>query len=125
MAPTPAVELPPNWTDHGDPNLICIPSGWTDVVTFLFVNFIAHCATVKPYPAETLPELSLTLVFALLLPSSGITRAMDAIVRRTALRKDLNPLQKAGKAGALCMVVRDRDWIPVEGDSFPVLYLVR
>jgi hypothetical protein len=50
---------------------------------------------------------------------------MDAIVRRTALRKDLNPLQKAGKAGALCMVVRDRDWIPVEDDSFPVLYLVR
>jgi len=40
---------------------------------------------------------------------------MDSIVRRPNLRK-LNAFEKAAKAGALCMVVRNNQWRPIDGD---------
>ncbi|KAF2466959.1 uncharacterized protein BDR25DRAFT_71735 [Lindgomyces ingoldianus] len=115
MAPIPISDVPPTWANHGDKNLICIPAQWTSVILFCFANYLAHCATVKPYPAETLRELGIAMGLALVLPSSGITRAVDSIIRRSNFRK-LNQLEKAATAGALCMVIRDKYWSPQEGE---------
>ncbi|ORY10866.1 hypothetical protein BCR34DRAFT_566129 [Clohesyomyces aquaticus] len=111
MAPVPTLETPPYWSNHGDPNLVCIPGRWTSVVVFCLANYLAHCATVKPYPGETIAETITAMVFAFFLPSSGIMRAMDSIIRRPNFRK-MNELEKAAMAGALCMVVRDYYWTP-------------
>src|SRR5438034_983347 len=115
MSPIPNAGTPAEWINHGDKDLICIPAKWTAVLLFYFANFLAHCATVKPYPAETIWEIALAMILALFLPSSGITRAMDSIIRCPRFRK-MNKLERAAKAGALCMVVRTQFWEPKVGD---------
>lgn len=64
------------------------------------------------------------MVLALFLPSSGIMRAIDSIIRRTNFRK-MNELEKAAKAGALCMVIRTKDWVLKEGDVLRGIVKVR
>lgn len=104
----------PNLINHGDPDLICT-AGWTSILTFYLANYIAHCATVKPYPAETLIEFSVAVVLALFFPSSGVIRALDSIFRHSRISK-YDDLQRAARAGALCMVCRSYDWIPQAGN---------
>ena len=70
---------------------------------------MAHCATIKFYPAETPTELAVAVTGALLFPSSGLRRAVGAIRRRPRLR-GLNKIQRALASGAMCMVVRTKDW---------------
>jgi hypothetical protein len=115
MAPIPASELPSGATDHGVPGLVCMPATWTTPLLFYVANYLAHCATVKPYPAETTAELLIAIFSALFLPSSGMSRALDSIVRRPRLRK-MTELERACISGALCMVVRNTDWEPEIGD---------
>ena len=120
MAPIYASDQPPSYTDHGVPGLVCSPAKWTSVLLFYAVNYLAHCATVKPYPAETQLETTSAILCALFLPSSGISRAMDSIVRRPRLRRGLNDLERACVADALCMVVRKGNWKPESGDTVPI-----
>jgi hypothetical protein len=104
------------FTNHGDPDLFCTPSTTISILFFFLANFLAHCATVKSYPAETHAELLVAVVLALFFPSSGVIRALDSILRHSRIRPGTNDAQKAAKAGALCMVVRTSDWKPLPGD---------
>jgi hypothetical protein len=108
--------LPPGWTNHGIGGLICGPADWFSVLTFYGINYLAHCLTIKYYPAETGGEKAAVAIMALLLPSSGITRAVDAIKRYSRFRR-VGELEQAAFAGALVMVVRNREWIPQVGDN--------
>jgi len=49
-------------------------------------------------------ETIFVVLGALLLPGSGVTRAIEAIRRHS--RTEPDPLKRAVRAGALCMVVR-------------------
>lgn len=120
MPPLQNSDQPPSYIDHGVPGLVCTPAKWTSVLLFYVVNYLAHCATIKSYPAETPLETTSAILCALFLPSSGISRAMDSIVRRPRLRKGLSDLERACVAGALCMVVRGREWRPKPGDVVPM-----
>jgi hypothetical protein len=111
MPPLPISNLPSDWIDHGIPGLICTPAKWTSVILFFVANYLAHCATVKPYPAEPVKEIIFAMAAALFLPSFGITRAIDAIIRHSRFRK-ISELERAAIAGALCMVVRMKFWEP-------------
>lgn len=53
-------------------------------------------------------------VMALIYPYSGLMRGIEAITRRAAWRKG-DELQRAAAAGALCVVVRDKTWRPLDG----------
>jgi len=108
MAPTPSNTTVP-WTDHGIPGLVCTQARWSSLVLFFLANYVAHCATIKFYPAETPTELAIAVTGALLFPSSGLRRAVGAIRRRPRLRP-LNKIQRALASGAMCMVVRTKDW---------------
>ncbi len=55
----------------------------------------------------------LSMLLALILPTSGVIRGLDAIRRHAMIGG--SPLQKAKKAGALCEVVRTKDWKPQPG----------
>jgi hypothetical protein len=83
-------------------------------VIFYFGNYFAHVATVQTYPGESLRSTIQALVLALLLPAAGISRGLTTIIRFAKLQK--TPLQTAARAGALCMVVRTKDWQPLSGE---------
>ena len=108
------ISTPDNTTSHGDPQIICTRSHWTDIATFFLANFFAHVATVKTLPGEPPLKVVLCMLLALVFPTSGVKRGLDAIYCHAIIGG--SPLQKARKAGALCEVIRAKDWKPQTGD---------
>ncbi|MCJ1331405.1 hypothetical protein MMC10_008095 [Thelotrema lepadinum] len=99
------VSVPVGSTNHGNPNLICTPTQWYDIIVFFFANYVAHAASIILEPGTPLPLSALKICTALLLPASGVVRALSAILRH-AVTEVKNPLQRAARAGALCMVIK-------------------
>ena len=64
--------------------------------------------------------MTVAVVMALLIPSSGILRALAALFRHSCFSHG-DELQKAARAGALCMVTRDAFWIPRDRDLVRVI----
>lgn len=95
--------LPDGSSNHGNPNLLCIPPSWSDYLLFFFSNYVAHAATVITFPGQGRIETVFVILSALFLPGSGIMRALRAIRARSGFEPDL--LRRAARAGALCMVV--------------------
>ncbi|KAM0302176.1 hypothetical protein ACHAO8_011611 [Botrytis cinerea] len=128
-----AVALPTNNTktasfrnpNNNDPNPICVPTRWTDIATFFIGNYFAHAATVKLHPGESALPAILAFVSALLLPTSGLIRGLNGVLRHASFRKRGfgkafsrgSDYQTAVAAGALCMVVRTKFWRPQTGDE--------
>jgi hypothetical protein len=100
--------------NHGDDHLLCTPSRWNDIFVFFFANYVAHAATVKSIPGEPALLAIWALLCALLFPVSGVMRGVDAILQHAVTAR--TPLEAASKAGALCMVVRTKEWKPQRGD---------
>ena len=109
------ISVPNGTSNHGDPHLLCTPSTWADIALFLFANFVAHAATVISVPGETMLSMSLAVVCALTIPLSGIFRGMNAIFSGAIFCTA--PLERATRAGALCMVVHTESWEPRSGDK--------
>jgi hypothetical protein len=86
-------------------------------VIFYFGNYFAHAATVQTYPGESLRSTIRALVLALLFPAAGISRGLTTIIR--CAKRQKTPLQIAARAGALCMVVRTKEWQPLS-DGPPI-----
>ena len=107
--------VPYGTTNHGDPSMLCVPTQWHDVLLFLCGNYLAHALTVVPKPGEPWTDLLLRTVVALFFPNYGMRDGLDAIFRHAIIVKD--PLQRAARASALCMVVRSPSWKPYVGDT--------
>jgi hypothetical protein len=111
--------------NDGGPNLLCVPTRWTDIASFFIGNYFAHAATVKLHPGESALSAILALISALLLPTSGIIRGLNGVLRNASFRKRGfcraisrgSDYQTAAAAGALCMVVRTKFWRPQTGDE--------
>lgn len=88
--------------NHGNPSLLCRVPSWHEYVIFYFGNYFAHAATVISTPGEGSWERAFIVMSALLLPGSGIARAVEAIVLHARTAK--HPLKRAARAGALCMI---------------------
>ena len=106
--------IPDDITSHGDSQILCTRSQWTDVATLFLANFFTHVATVKSRPGEPPLRGAFSMLLALFFPTSGVKRGLDAIFRHAIIGG--SPLQKARKAGALCEVIRAQDWKPQTGD---------
>ena len=110
--------------NHGD-NLYCIPTRWYDVFVFFLGNYISHALTIKSYPGEATTSVLIAAFGALLIPTTGLIRGINAIARNAKFkrRRFLPTLfrdpdyQTAAAAGALCMVVRKKSWKPYPGDK--------
>ncbi len=107
------VIVPEGTQSHGNPNLLCIPTRWTDIAVFFLANYVAHAATIKPLPGEPAQITLRVLLSALCLPVSGVMRGVKAIRQRAVFCS--TPLETAAKAGALCVVVRTAEWVPQRG----------
>lgn len=115
------IESPIN---HGV-NLYCTPTNWYDIGVFFLGNYISHALTIKSYPGEATTSVLIAAFGALLIPSTGLIRGINAIARNAKFkRKKFLPAlfqdpdyQTAAAAGALCMVVRKKSWKPYPGDK--------
>lgn len=97
--------VPEGSTNHGNPNLLCTPASWYDFIIFFFTNYFAHAATVILEPGQSLESTGLCILLALTLPGTGVARAIRAIWNHAATERK-NPLKRAARAGALCMVLK-------------------
>ena len=102
---TSNITLPQGSTDHGNPNLLCTPAQWYDVLIFFLTNYVAHAATVVPGPGQPWDSSLAYAMHAIFLPSTALVRALVVIARRASFERK-NPLKRAARAGALCMVLR-------------------
>ncbi|KAE9374112.1 hypothetical protein N431DRAFT_481414 [Stipitochalara longipes BDJ] len=117
------IEVPNGTTQHGNSRILCPPVTWASIATFFVGNFVAHIATVKSIPGEKLPVTVCNLILALLFPTSGLMRGLNAIARCVKLGE--SKLDKACRAGALCVVVRNSTWRPRTNDSLQVVLATR
>jgi hypothetical protein len=115
------ITVPEGTTDHNDPNLLCTPSGWQDIIIFYLGNYIAHVATIISLPGESASSKIRVSLASLLFPVSGLMRGCVTILTYASFGK--TDLQKAARAGALCMVVRNQDWRLEPGDIVSDAYL--
>lgn len=112
------IEVPQGATQHANPRLLCLPIWWLDIVVFFSTNYIAHAFTVRnPRGGSKFAMVSNGLL-AILFPFSALMRALNALRREG--RGGGTPLEKACRAGALCMVVRGPDWLPIVGQNMNV-----
>ncbi|KAK3303886.1 uncharacterized protein B0T15DRAFT_575445 [Chaetomium strumarium] len=99
--------VPEGSTNHGNPKLLCTPPEWYDFIIFFFTNYVAHAATVVPEPGQSPVMAALQILLALTLPGSAVFRAVNAIARHAATETK-DPLRRAARANALCMVLKKR-----------------
>ncbi|TGO20014.1 hypothetical protein BTUL_0001g00210 [Botrytis tulipae] len=118
------IKVPNSTTQHGNDHILCLPitrDYWPSVaavIIFFATNYLAHAATVKSSPGDDTLLQGCNALLALFFPMSGLLRALNAIVRLPILAR--NELEKACRAGALCMVVRAPHWRPKPGQTFHV-----
>ncbi|MCJ1427915.1 hypothetical protein MMC29_005821, partial [Sticta canariensis] len=98
------VTLPVGVSNHGDPNLLCSPAKWTDIVIFFLGNYFAHAATIRSSPGDSIYVSTINAVSALFFPASGIRRGLAGVFSLAKFGR--TDLQIAARAGALCSVVR-------------------
>jgi hypothetical protein len=98
------VSVPAGSTSHGDSHILCTPPKFSDFVIFFFSNYLAHAATIITKPGQRWIETLEVTCFALLLPISGLARALETIMTHAVTEKD--QIKRAARAEALCMVVR-------------------
>lgn len=116
--------IPNGTTQHGNEHILCLPITvhyWPSVsalILFFVANYLAHAATVKSSPGDASLVQACNAFLALMFPMSGLLRALNAIARRTGAT--LNEIDKACRAGALCMVVREPHWRPQESQELQV-----
>ncbi|PVH97184.1 hypothetical protein DM02DRAFT_89579 [Periconia macrospinosa] len=103
--------LPQGTTNHATPGLLCTPAKWSDIITFYLVNYVAHAATVLTRPGERSADYLVSAIGSLLYPALGMFRGIEAILGGAIFARN-DDLRKAARSGALCMVVRGKDWRP-------------
>lgn len=109
------IPLPDGSSDHGVPGLLCTPTKWSDIMIFYLANYAAHAATTRSLPGEKNWGTMMAVLAALFFPAAGAFRGILGITSLAVFGK--SDLEKAAKAGALCMIVRGPDWEPRNGDT--------
>jgi hypothetical protein len=108
------ISVPNGTLTHDNRHILCVyGNSWRTtlyIATFFAANYAAHAATIKSAPGDKTSVTVCNIALALLFPVSGLMRAVNAIVRFGRLGG--TDLEKACRAGALCMVVRVQGWAP-------------
>ncbi|KAH7176197.1 hypothetical protein EDB81DRAFT_897304 [Dactylonectria macrodidyma] len=125
------VILPPDTSNHGNPDLLCRPPKWVDITIFFLGNYVAHVGTIVTNPGESTTSVIFASIFALLFPVTGVVRGVNAIKSMAIFGK--NDLERAARSGALYMVTYGAGRHPIlerrvhgkyelrEGDTFEIV----
>lgn len=98
------IELPQGSRYIPDQHLLCTPSTWSSILLFFLANYVAHVGTVRSASGAQGISRAFNMLTALLLPSTGLDLGLRRIRACAIFSK--TPLEKACRAGALCIVVR-------------------
>ena len=79
-----------------------------EVLKFIATNYLAHAFTVSTAPGYGGAYSLIFSLGSLAFPYNGLVTACRSLELMPALERD--PLQRAAKAGALCMVARTKYW---------------
>jgi hypothetical protein len=105
----------PQRTYYQNPDILCLPASWTDIISFFVANYFAHAATVRNSPGTDSTYKTENLITALLFPAWGLSRAISDLLSFSSFAK--SDLEAAARAGAFCMVIRSSEWQPGTADS--------
>ena len=108
------IQVPEDAVFYRNPNTLCLPASWIDIIVFYAVNYFAHAATVRGSPGEGFFVRIPRLIGAILFPILGLYIAIGDILSCATFCQ--SSLAKAARAGALFMVIRTSEWKPIEGD---------
>ena len=97
--------------------VVCGQTNWYDLVWFYFANYVLHALSVRSLPGENTLSSAAFKFCCLLIPYTGLRRGLCLIARASNL--DGHRLQAAARANALCMVIRNEDWRPENGEVVP------
>jgi hypothetical protein len=100
------IAVPDGTRVYQNPSEICTPASWMDILLFYIVNYVAHVGTVRLPPGHKLPTpalYALSFFFPLTFFTTAVDCILDCVIFATS------PLQKAARAGSLCMVDRGED----------------
>ncbi|KAI6777576.1 uncharacterized protein J7T54_005868 [Emericellopsis cladophorae] len=100
------IQVPNGTTNHGQPDLYCVPPDWKTFTEFFATNYLLHVLTVPAEPGEATSWLVFAAFAALVCPSAGVVRAIRVLERKPFWWRRGNDVQEALNAGALCTVVR-------------------
>ncbi|KAE9380794.1 hypothetical protein N431DRAFT_552886 [Stipitochalara longipes BDJ] len=111
------ITVPEGTTNHGNKNLLCTPTSWTDIVVFFLGNYVAHAATVPSFHGESWIQPAVDRGHAVLAPGYGLFRGICMLLTLAIFGK--SELEVASRAQAIFMVTRGDDWKPQDGDVIP------
>ena len=94
--------------------VVCNRSNWYTILWFYFANYVLHALSVRSLPGENFLSSVTFKLCCLFIPFTGIRRGLCLISRASNL--DGDRLQAAARANALCMVIRNEDWRPENGE---------
>jgi hypothetical protein len=94
--------------------ITCGPASWQTIVAFYLLNYATHVMTLKSLPGEKWYRRACDIFLALLVPFSGVQRACSSIA--CGMLYDEDDLQHAARGGALCAIVRTRNWRPLPNE---------
>ena len=97
-----------------DPSLVEKSKITWEVLKFIATNYLAHAFTVSIAPGYGWLYSLLFSLGSLTFPYIGLVAACRSLEQMAILERD--PLQRAAKAGALCMVTRTKYWKGRNGD---------
>src|SRR5436190_23771873 len=109
------ITVPQRTRYYQNPDVLCLPASWTDIISFFVANYFAHAATVRNGPGTDSTSKIANLITSLLFPAWGLSRAISDILSFSSFVK--SDLEAAARAGAFSMVIRSSAWQPTTGDS--------
>ena len=112
--PNITIVIPDKTTNHGNSRLLYLPPQWTDYIFFFLKNYLAHAATILSSPSESAGQKIENIVLAITFPIYSIRRALGIFTLRPIFTRD--PLQRAARANALCMVLK-KNIVESQGDD--------
>jgi hypothetical protein len=76
----PVDALPLALVDSRQPrSVVCGSISWQNILVFYLLNYATHAMTIKSVPSEQLFDTSSRILWALLLPFSGVLAGCEAI----------------------------------------------
>jgi len=92
------------------------------ILKYIATNYIAHAFTIRFNPGYGPVYTIFLSVASLVFPYLEFIAACRNLEYLSLFSKD--PLDRALKAGALCMVARTQNWTPEEGEKVWMLYVL-
>ncbi|KAF8544157.1 hypothetical protein BDD12DRAFT_112038 [Trichophaea hybrida] len=86
-----------------------------EILQFIGINYVAHAFTINIAAGYGWIYASIFSLMSLFFPSVGLVSACRSLEQIPTATKC--PLERAARAGALCMVVRTKHWEPRDGDK--------